>query len=39
MKQLEIILPFYNEDIETIQPMLSSINNQLALLANSLQYL
>lgn len=30
MKQLEIILPFYNEDIETIQPMLSSINNQIA---------
>lgn len=30
MKKLSIILPFYGEDIETIQPMLSSINNQEA---------
>lgn len=29
MKKLEIILPFYNEDLETIEPMLSSINNQV----------
>jgi glycosyltransferase involved in cell wall biosynthesis len=29
MKKLEIILPFYGEDVETIQPMLSSINNQI----------
>lgn len=30
MKKLEIILPMYREDIETIAPMLSSINNQVA---------
>ena len=30
MKKLEIILPFYNEDIETVAPMLMSINNQIA---------
>ena len=30
MKKLEIILPIYREDIETIAPMLSSINNQIA---------
>lgn len=29
MKKLEIILPFYGEDVETIEPMLSSINNQV----------
>ena len=30
MKKLSIILPFYGEDLETIEPMLSSINNQQA---------
>lgn len=30
MKRLSIILPFYAEDLETIEPMLSSINNQQA---------
>ena len=30
MKKLEIILPIYREDIDTIAPMLSSINNQVA---------
>lgn len=29
MKKLEIILPIYREDIDTIAPMLSSINNQV----------
>lgn len=30
MKKLEIILPIYREDIETIAPMLMSINSQVA---------
>lgn len=29
MKKLDIIIPYYNEDIETIEPLLTSINNQV----------